>query len=151
MLVAQLCLTLCDPMDCKLPGSPVQGILQARILEWIAIAFSRGSSRPRDRARVACIAGGFFTISATRDAVGGDGLVTKSCLTLATPWTGNLPGFSVHGFSRQEYWSRVPLPFPGDLPNPGIQPGSPALQAGSLLTELQGKVVDKFLMSRSLS
>ena len=49
VLVAQSCLTLCDPMDCSLPGSSVYGILQARILEWIAIPFSRGSSRPRDQ------------------------------------------------------------------------------------------------------
>ena len=42
--VAQLCLTLCDPVDCNLPGSSVHGILQARILEWVAISFSRGSS-----------------------------------------------------------------------------------------------------------
>ena len=47
-VVAQSCLTLSDPMDCSLPGSSVRGILQARILEWVAIAFSRGSSRPRD-------------------------------------------------------------------------------------------------------
>ena len=46
--VAQSCPTLCDPEDCSLPGSYVHGILQARILEWIAIAFSRGSSQPRD-------------------------------------------------------------------------------------------------------
>ena len=46
--VAQSCLTLCDPMDCSLPGSSVHGILQARILEWVAISFSRGSSQPRD-------------------------------------------------------------------------------------------------------
>ena len=43
------------------------------------------------------------------------------------------------GFSRQQYWSGLPFPSPGDLPNPGIEPGSPALQADSLLTELQGK------------
>ena len=49
VLVAQLCLTLCDPMDCSPPGSSVHGILQARILEWIAIPFSKGSSQPRDR------------------------------------------------------------------------------------------------------
>ena len=47
-LVAQSCLTLCDPMDCSLPGSSVHGILQARIQEWVAITFSRGSSQPRD-------------------------------------------------------------------------------------------------------
>ena len=44
--VAQSCLTLCDPMDCSLPGSPVHGIFQARVLEWVAISFSRGSSHP---------------------------------------------------------------------------------------------------------
>ena len=50
-LVSQSCLTLCDPMDGSPPGSSVHGILQARILEWIAISFSRGSSQPRDRTR----------------------------------------------------------------------------------------------------
>ena len=49
VLVAQLCLTLSDPMDCSPPDFSVHGILQARILEWIAIPFSRGSSHPRDR------------------------------------------------------------------------------------------------------
>ena len=46
--VAQSCPTLCDPMDCSPEGSSVHGVLQARILEWVAISFSRGSSRPRD-------------------------------------------------------------------------------------------------------
>ena len=46
--VAQSCPTLCDPMDCSLPGSSVHGIFQARILKWVSISFSRGSSRPRD-------------------------------------------------------------------------------------------------------
>ena len=55
--VAQLCLTLCDPMDCSLPGSSVHGILQARILEWVAISFSRGSSPPRDQTFISCLAG----------------------------------------------------------------------------------------------
>ena len=58
--VTQSCLTLCDPMDCSPPGS-VHGILQARILEWVAISFSRGSSQPRDRTQVSRIAGRFFT------------------------------------------------------------------------------------------
>ena len=48
LLVIQSCLTLCDPMDCSLLGSSVHGILQARILEWVAISYSRGSSQPRD-------------------------------------------------------------------------------------------------------
>ena len=47
--VTQLCLTLGDTMDCSLPGSSVHGILQAKILEWVAISFSRGSSQPRDQ------------------------------------------------------------------------------------------------------
>ena len=47
---------LCDPMDCSPPGSSVHGILQARILEWVAISFSRGSSRPRDQTQVSHIA-----------------------------------------------------------------------------------------------
>ena len=53
--VAQSCLTLCDPVDCSLPGFSVHGILQARILEWFTISFPRGSSRPRDRTQVSII------------------------------------------------------------------------------------------------
>ena len=60
--VAQLCLTLCDPMDCSLSGSSIHGIFQANELEWIAISFSRGSSRPRNRTQVSCIAGRRFTV-----------------------------------------------------------------------------------------
>ena len=62
VLVAQSCLTLCNPTDCSLPGFSVHGILQARILEWIAIPFSRGTSQPRNRTLVSCMAGRFFTI-----------------------------------------------------------------------------------------
>ena len=54
-LVDQSCPTLCDPMDCSLPGSSVHGISHARILEWVAVSFSRGSSRPRDRTHISCI------------------------------------------------------------------------------------------------
>ena len=67
---------------------------------------------------------------------GGGGLVTQSCLTLVTPWTVAHQAPLYIGFSRQEYWSRLPFPSPGDLPNPGIEPRSPALQADSLLTEI---------------
>ena len=62
VLVAQLCLTLCDPMDCSPAGSSVQGILQARMLEWVAISFSRESSALRDQAWVSCVAGRFSTV-----------------------------------------------------------------------------------------
>ena len=57
--IAQSCLTLCDPMDWGLPGSSVHGILQARILEWVAVPFSRGSSQPRDQTQVSHITGRF--------------------------------------------------------------------------------------------
>ena len=57
----QWCLTPCDPMDCSPPGSSVHGLLQARILEWVAVPFSRGSSQPQDRTQVSCTAGEFFT------------------------------------------------------------------------------------------
>ena len=55
--VAQSYPALCNPMDCSLPGSSLHGILQARVLEWVAISFSRGSSQPRDQTRVSCIPG----------------------------------------------------------------------------------------------
>ena len=86
----------------------VHGILQARIQEWVAFPFSRGSSQPTDRTQVSRIAGRFFTSWATREA--------------------------------QEYWSGKPIPSPGDLSNPGIELGSPALQVDSLPTELSGKL-----------
>ena len=85
---------LCDPIDYT-----VHDILQARILERVALPFSRWSSQPRDRAQVPHIASRFFTSWATKEA--------------------------------QEYWSEEPIPSPVDLSNPGIEPGSPALQADS--------------------
>ena len=63
-------------------------------------------------------------------------LVTKLCPTLVTPWTVACQSPLSMGFSRQEYWSGLPCPSPGDLPDPGIEPRSPALEADSLLTEL---------------
>ena len=72
---------------------------------------------------------------------GGGGLVTKSCPTLATPRTEACQTPLSMGFSRQEYWSRLPFPSSGDLSNPGIEPQYTALQADSLLTELPGKSI----------
>ena len=71
-LVTKLCPTLCDPMDYSLPGFSVHGILQARILGWVAISFSRGSFQPGYYILVSCIAGRFFTDWATREAPGKD-------------------------------------------------------------------------------
>ena len=71
VLAIQSCPTLCDPMDCSLPGSSVHGILQMRILEWVAIPFSRGFSWFRDWTSASCVScteGRFFPIWATREA-----------------------------------------------------------------------------------
>ena len=79
----QSCLTLCDPIDGSSLGSSVPGILQARILEWVAFPSLMSESE-----------------------------VAQSCLTLSDPMDCSLPSSSVHGISRQEYWSGVPLPCP---------------------------------------
>ena len=94
--------TLCNPM-----GSIINGILQARILEWVAIPFSRWSSQPGGQTQVSHIVGRFFTSWATREA--------------------------------HKYWRVYPILSPVDLPDPGIELGSPALQADSLPTELSRK------------
>ena len=65
--VAQLCPTLCDTMDCSLPGSSLHGMLQARVLVWVAVSFSRGSSQPRDWTWVSHIPGRCFNLWATRE------------------------------------------------------------------------------------
>ena len=67
VLVTHSCLISCYPMHCRPPDSSVHGILQKKILEWVAIPFSSGSSQPRDWTQVSHIAGGFFTLSATRE------------------------------------------------------------------------------------
>ena len=76
-LQAQSCPTLCDPMVCSLPGSSVPGILQARILEWVALSFSRRSSQPRDWTWVSRIVGRHFTIWATREVLWSINLAVK--------------------------------------------------------------------------
>ena len=65
--------------------------------------------------------------------------VAQSCLTLCDPMDCSLPGSSIMGFPRQEYWNGLPFPSPGNLPNPGIEPESPTLQADALLSEPPGK------------
>ena len=86
-----------DPMDCSLPGSPVHGILQTRILEWVAIPFSRGSSQPRDLTQLSHIAGRFFTLWAIREA----------CLSHAEPNPTSLP------WQQSPTWSySLALPIP---------------------------------------
>ena len=69
LLAAQLCPTPCNPMDYSLLGSSLHGILQTRILEWVAIPFSRGSFQPRDWTQVSCVADRFFTVWLTGEAL----------------------------------------------------------------------------------
>ena len=86
--VTQSCRILSNPMDCSPPGSPIPGILQARTLEWVAISFS---NEWKCKVKVKSL----------------------SCVwLLATPWTAAHQAPPSMGFSRQEYWSGVPLPFP---------------------------------------
>ena len=97
--VTQSCLTLCDPVDCSPPGSSLHGILQARILEWVAISFSRGSSWPRDQTQVSCIAGRRFNLWATREAqspvLNPCGLNSQIPLTSSRNWSYRFP-WNVH-------------------------------------------------------
>ena len=81
----KMCPILCDAMNCSPPGSFVHGILQARILEWVAIS-SRGSSQPREWTWVPCIAGRFFTIWATRGYEAGTGLAVVDNYTPIHPY-----------------------------------------------------------------
>ena len=82
MLVSQSCQTLCNPMECRRLGSSVHGISQARILQWVAVFFSRGSSQPWEWTQVYGIAGRFFFIWATREAL--DSMLKNRNITLPT-------------------------------------------------------------------
>ena len=120
-LVTRSCLTLCDPMNCRQPGSFVHGILQARILEWVAIPFSRRSSQPRDWTWVSCIASRFFTNWAPREAWKYKQIKMSSCVLPS------LSGPALLLWSPNKDW----LPAPeGSLPGPEkpegkAQPWSP--------------------------
>ena len=103
--VAQSCPALCDPMDCSLPGSSVHGNFQAIVLEWIAISFS---SAWKWTVKVKSLS--HVRLSAT----------PRAAAHQAPPSM---------GFSRQEYWSGLPFPYSGDLPDPGLELSSPTLQA----------------------
>ena len=139
MLISQLCPTLCSPMDCSLPGSSVHGIFQAGILEWVVIPFSRDLPDPGIEPwflMSPALAGEFFTTSATWKAhtcVYMHAKSLQSCLTLCSPMDCSLPGSSIHGISQARMLEWVAISFPGDLPNPGIKPASPAL-AGRFFT-----------------
>ena len=104
------CLTLCNPMYCSPPGSSVHAILQARIPEWVVISIPGDLSQSEVKS-------------------------LSRVQLFATPWTIAYQAPPSMGFSRQEYRSGLPFPSPGDLPNPGIEPGSPAFQVDALTAE----------------
>ena len=97
-------------MDCSLPGSSIHGIFQARVLEWVAITFSRESSQPRDRTWVSCIAEILYHLSHQGSLL----LLSRfSHVQLcATPETAAHQDPLSLGFSRQEHWSGLPFPSP---------------------------------------
>ena len=113
-LVAQLWPTLCNPMDCSLPGSSVPGILPARVLEWVAMSSSRGSSQPRDWTQVSCIAGRSFIVWDTREAhpQSSQSAFTTVCLTLYTP--------KAPSSSGRILWAHYALSRPDVAPLPGM-------------------------------
>ena len=135
-------------MDCSLPGSFVHENFQARILEWVVIFFSRGSSQPRGWTWVSHIVDRCFTIWATREVIIEEIILRRKAIKVksfshvqlfVTPWTVAHQDPLSMGFSRQEYWSGLPFPSPGDLPDPGIEPRSPTLQSDALTSEPPGK------------
>ena len=87
VLILQSCRTLCKLTDCSLPGSSAYGMLQARIMEWVVIPFSRGPSWPRDWTQVFCIAGKFFTTWAIREASIYLNSMLKCCVIWGSKWT----------------------------------------------------------------
>ena len=197
----QSCLTLCDFTDHSPPGSSVYGVLQTRVLEWVAMPSSRGSFWPRDRTLVSCssciavdclllshwwspdqlilshlpqssllptqITAYFlvcilwrlllcFVCDYSFPKVPDKSLVVPAILgsltvmvcdsvncsvvsDSVTPWTVACQAPLSIRFPRQEYWSGLPCPPPGNLPNPGMEPRSLALQVDSLPSELPGK------------
>ena len=165
---------LCDPIDGSPPGSPIPGILHARTLEWVAISFSnawkwkvkvkslssvRLFATPWTAAYQAPLPMGFsrqeywsgvplpspsiiLNISLNWKWKG-ESEVAQSCRLFVTPWNVAYQAPLSMGFSRQEYWSGLPFPSPGDLPNPGIELWSPTLQADTLPSEPSGKPILK--------
>ena len=123
---------LCDPMDWSPPGSSVRGIFQARIVEWVAIPFSRGSSKFRDQIQVSCAAGRFFTVWATKAAYIRDGVslnssvftgslnqcpenatakLLQSCPTLCDPIDSSPPGSPIPGILQARTLEWVAISF----------------------------------------
>ena len=117
--VAQSSPTLCNPMDCSLPGFSIRGIFQARVLEWVAISFSRGSSPPRDRTQVSALQTDalpseppgkpYMQLAAAAKSL-------QSCPTLCNPMDCSLPGSSAHGIFQARVLEWVAISFSKEAP-----------------------------------
>ena len=133
VLVAHSCLTLCDPMDCSPPGSSVHGIFPGKdtgvdchsLLQKIFPNQGLNPGLLHCRQILYCLKVKVKSLS--------------HVWLFSTPWTVTYQAPQSMGFSRQEYGSELPFPSPGDLPNPGIEPGSPVLQTEALPSEPLGK------------
>ena len=119
VLIAQLCPTLCNPMDP--PGSSVYEILQARILDCVAILFSKWSSNPRIKAGSPTLQ----TDSLSSEPPRSESEVAQLCPTLCHPWTVAHQAPPFMGFSRQEYWSGFPFPSPARATREALYNKSP--------------------------
>ena len=119
-------------------------------MEWVVYPFSSGAFQARNRTGISCIAGRFFTNWDIREAQGCIRAMKVKSLSRvrlsATPWTIAHQAPLSMGFARQEYWSGLPFPSPGDRPNPGIDPRSPALRADALTSEPPGKHYTVFVL-----
>ena len=125
-------MTLCDPVDCSPAGSSVHGVLQTRILEWVPCPLPGDLPNPGIETAwlgSPALAGRFFTTNAISEASGLKAAAKslQSCLTLCNPIDGSPPGSPVPGILQARILEWVPFPSPGDLPDPGIEPTSPAL------------------------
>ena len=123
--ITQSCPTLSNPMDCSLPGSSILGIFQARVLEW-----GHRASMPNVPLLVSLLCVHLSIHLSIRVFISPSipACVQAKSLSrvqlFATPWTAGCQAPLSKGFCRQEYWSGLLYPPPGDLPNPGIQPVS---------------------------
>ena len=113
MKVAHSCPALCDPMNCSLPGSSVHGILQARILEWVAVPFSRGSSQAGTEPRSPTLQADFLLSEppGIATAVAAAAKLLQSCLTLCDPIDCSSPGSSAHGILQARILEQVAISF----------------------------------------
>ena len=134
-LVSQSCPTLCNPMDCSLQGSSIHMIFQARVLEWVAFAFS-----------ILCV---YMCIKLTCkiysnwlmfESLKVKVLVAQSHLTLCDPMDCSPAASSVHEMLQARVLEWVAISYSRDLPNPVMEPSSPAFQVDSLSVELPGKL-----------